>query len=62
MAFRFELKSHAAISASGEKGEVIGRAEYSYNSEAMYLLRYKCADGRAVEIWWSDNALEPASK
>lgn len=53
---KFELKQAVTISASGETGEVIGRAEYVH-AEASYLVRYKCADGRAVESWWSESAL-----
>lgn len=53
---KFELKQTVTIAASGERGEVIGRAEY-VTSEPQYLLRYKCADGRAVESWWAESAL-----
>lgn len=59
MAFKFELKQKVSISASGETGEVIGRAEYS-NAEDGYLVRYKAGDGRAVESWWTEQALEAA--
>lgn len=57
MAFKFNLGATVAVAASGEKGEVIGRAEYSY-AEPSYLVRYKAADGRAVENWWGENALQ----
>lgn len=53
---KYELKQTVTIAASGEQGEVIGRAEYAH-SEPSYLVRYKCADGRAVESWWSESAL-----
>ena len=53
---KFELKQTVTISASGEVGEVIGRAEYT-TSEPQYMLRYKSADGRAVEAWWAESAL-----
>jgi N-acetylmuramic acid 6-phosphate (MurNAc-6-P) etherase len=54
---KFELKQTVTISASGETGDVIGRAEYAH-AENSYLVRYKCADGRAVESWWTEGALE----
>lgn len=53
---KFELKQQVTIAASGETGEVIGRAEYAA-SESTYLVRYKAADGRAVESWWNESAL-----
>ena len=53
---KYELKQNVTIATSGEQGEVIARAEYA-TSEPSYLLRYKCADGRAVESWWSESAL-----
>lgn len=53
---KFELKQQVTIAASGENGEVIGRAEYT-NAENTYLIRYKSGDGRAVETWWSESAL-----
>lgn len=54
--FKFELMQNLAVSCSEEQGTVIGRAEYSQN-ENSYLLRYKAADGRAVESWWGESAL-----
>ena len=56
MNFKFELKQTVIIAASGEAGEVLARAEYS-TSENSYYLRYKAADGRATEAWWSESAL-----
>lgn len=53
--FRFELGETAILAASKEEGVVIGRAEFA-NSENSYLLRYKAADGRCVESWWSESA------
>ncbi len=55
-AFRFELGAEVTIECSGEHGQIIGRAEYLID-EARYLIRYKCADGRAVENWWPEVAL-----
>jgi hypothetical protein len=56
MKFKFELKQEVQITASGERGEVIGRAEYS-NAEPAFFIRYKAADGRAVEQWWTEQSL-----
>lgn len=56
MNFRFNLDQRVTIIESGEVGAVIGRAEY-INSANAYLLRYRSADGRAVEQWWSEDAL-----
>jgi hypothetical protein len=57
---KFELKQVVKIIDSGESGTVIGRAEYSTTPTPNYLVRYKAADGRAVEAWWSEDALEAA--
>lgn len=54
--WKFELKQAVTVTTSGENGEVIGRAEYSY-AERSYLVRYKAGDGRAVESWWTESAL-----
>lgn len=52
----YELNERVVIAESMEKGIVIGRAEYVH-SERHYLIRYKAADGRAVEAWWGASAL-----
>ena len=54
--FEFSLGQIISIDCSGEQGEVIGRSEYLEQSN-QYLVRYKCADGRAVEAWWAEMAL-----
>lgn len=54
--FKFGLGQTVSITASLESGEVIARAEYA-TSENSYLVRYKAADGRAVESWWGESAL-----
>lgn len=54
---KFALAEKVAITASHETGHVIARAEYSEASN-NYLVRYKAADGRAVEAWWTEAALE----
>jgi hypothetical protein len=56
MNFAFELNQQVSILASNESGKVIGRAQYS-TGENTYLIRYKAADGRAVEQWWGESAL-----
>lgn len=55
--FKYQLGQKAIIKASGEHGEIIGRAEYA-ESENMYQIRYQAADGRAVENWWSVSAIQ----
>lgn len=54
--FDFQCGDPVRIRMSGEEGVVIGRAEYSHSSPS-YLVRYKAADGRCVEQWWSGDAL-----
>jgi hypothetical protein len=54
--FTFDLHDRLEIVASGQKGEVIARAEYA-NGEACYLLRYCAGNGDAVEHWWAESAL-----
>lgn len=55
--FKFNLKDPITITVSGEKGEVVGRAQYVDSCAPDYLVRYKAADGRAVESWWKETAL-----
>jgi hypothetical protein len=54
--FRFEINQAVMITASGESGVVVGRAEYA-TSENSYYVRYRAGDGRAVEQWWQESAL-----
>lgn len=54
--FAFELNATVTITVSGERGVIIGRAEYA-TSANNYLVRYKMADGRATEQWWQEEAL-----
>ncbi|WP_241331153.1 hypothetical protein [Burkholderia cenocepacia] len=56
MGFKFSLGDDVTIVASGETGEVVGRAEYA-DSSNQYYIRYKAGDGRATESWWSESAL-----
>ena len=55
-AFEFNLGATVAIIVSGEFGQVIARAEY-LSGENQFLVRYRAADGRAVEAWWNASAL-----
>ena len=55
--FIFELEAEVTIKASGEAGEVIARAEYA-RDENRYFVRYKNAQGVAVEQWWNESALD----
>lgn len=57
MAFKFDLKQVVSIVESGETGTVQARAEYAIGENA-YFIRYKAADGRAVEVWWPESALK----
>lgn len=60
MTFKHNLGDAVTIAASQEDGAVIARAEYA-SSENSYLIRYKSADGRAVESWWGESALAGGS-
>lgn len=57
----FKLNERVEIKESKETGLVIGRADYTY-MERHYLVRYKAADGRAVEAWWGTSALKSADE
>lgn len=54
--FKFQLGQQVQIIASGESGEVVGRAEYS-TCQNQYFIRYRAGDGRAVEAWWGEDAI-----
>jgi hypothetical protein len=54
--FKFNIGDKVKLNASEEAGEVIGRAEYSY-CDNSYLIRYRAADGRAVESWWTESSI-----
>lgn len=57
MAFKHKLKAQVRLVDSGEVGTVIGRAE-SIDGKPQYSIRYMAADGRQVESWWADSAIE----
>lgn len=52
----YNIGDAVKIVESGEQGRIIGRAEYEH-CEPGYLVRYRAADGRAVEAWWTQGAL-----
>lgn len=56
--FQFELNQAVQISVSGEQGTVLARAEYAESKTPQYYVRFKAADGRACECWWSEKALQ----
>lgn len=56
---KFQLNQTVVIKVSGEDGQIVGRAQYM-NASPSYLVRYKSGDGRAVESWWSEDALHAA--
>lgn len=55
--FKHALGDKVKIKCSNEEGEIIGRAQY-VSSDDSFLVRYKAADGRAVENWWCESAIE----
>ena len=55
--YKFDLEDFVQMRmGSGERGVVIGRAEFS-EMDNQYFVRYVAADGRQVENWWSENAI-----
>lgn len=59
--FDYNIHDVVMISVSGEVGEIIGRAEREYDLHE-YLVRYKDANGCAVERWWNENAIEETNQ
>ena len=55
--YNFEMGQTVKLSLTGESGTIIGRAEFKY-SENSYYLRYVAADGRQVQQWHDESALE----
>lgn len=56
----FGLGNTVRLTCSGETGKVVGYAQYIDHCDQC-LVRYKAADGRAVEAWWDVSALEEAN-
>lgn len=52
------LGGQVTIKVSGESGEVVAIATYKARDLREVLVRYKAADGRACESWWTEDALE----
>lgn len=61
----YPLGATARLICSGETGTIIGRAEHLVPTHPAPLitlnLRYRAADGRAVEAWWNADAVEVAA-
>ncbi|MCA1337377.1 hypothetical protein [Pseudooceanicola marinus] len=57
--FAFDMGAKLKLKASPEAGVVIGRGQIAH-SEDIYLLRYCAGDGRQVENWWGESAVEAA--
>lgn len=55
--FKFGLGADVSLPQSGERGTVIGRADYLHAGESSYQLRYVTVEGRLVESWWGESAL-----
>lgn len=54
--FNFKLKEKVKFAMSGEAGEVIGRAQFTY-ANPEYRVRYLSSDGRQQEDWIPEDAL-----
>jgi hypothetical protein len=54
--FKFDLGEKVKIVCSGESGLVTSKCA-SVGRSTQYMVRYKAADGRAVEQWWDEDAL-----
>nr|WP_321459654.1 hypothetical protein [uncultured Cohaesibacter sp.] len=55
--FAFDLDQKVKMKLSDEQGLIIGRAEFVMDTP-NYLVRYLAADGRQVESWWNESAIE----
>lgn len=58
-AFAFELGQKVKLKFSEERGEVVSRAE-STEYPIAYFVRYLAADGRQIEEWLHESAIEKA--
>jgi hypothetical protein len=61
MEHEFKLGGAVMITCSGERGRIIGLAQYE-ESGPDALIRYRAADGRAVESWWKISAIQPDAR
>jgi hypothetical protein len=57
--FKYSLRQVVKLVESGESGTVVGRSE-SLAAANDYLIRYKAADGRQQQVWWTEEAIEAA--
>lgn len=57
MSFIFELDEDVRLLMSQERGVIKGRAQYLHGENQYYIL-YKAADGRQVESWWGESAVD----
>ncbi len=55
--FKFEMGDAVVLTLSKEQGDVIGRAEY-LDEKNCYYVRYVAADGRQVQCWLDESAIE----
>lgn len=55
--FNFKLGDRVDLTESNETGLIIGRAHYT-NANPSYLVRYVAGDGRQIENWTSEDALQ----
>ena len=60
MSFKYLLGAVVEVGVSGEVGHVKGRAQYTGHMDG-YLIHYQAADGRAVDSWFDENEIKPAS-
>jgi hypothetical protein len=59
--FKYKIGDAVQLKGSSEHGEIIGRANFEHQDNT-YLVRYRAGDGRLVETWWTDEALETKSR
>ena len=59
--FKFRMHQPVRLPISGEQGVVIGQAHFC-NADDQFFVRYKSGDGRCVESWWCQDALESAEE
>jgi hypothetical protein len=60
VSFKFDLNQLVTLSDSGEKGKVIGRAQYvpDHSPQPQYQVRYINNAGVLTEQWWSESQLQ----
>jgi hypothetical protein len=53
----FKIGAEVSLAMSGEKGKIIGKAEYESYPDS-FMVRYVAADGRQCEGWFEAPALK----